>query len=85
MNTIDVSFTRGDVANTGVLVIARAGSAIADMPSDGTDYAASNVYGSNAVGSGFAVYKGTGVIYFLICQWYQYYFQAFEYNNAGSI
>ncbi|HMP77321.1 MAG TPA: autotransporter-associated beta strand repeat-containing protein [Kiritimatiellia bacterium] len=58
--SMTIDWTAGNGAQR--LVLMRASSAVYELPSDGTDYSASDVFGAGAqIGSGnFVVYKGTG-------------------------
>jgi hypothetical protein len=80
-----LNFTRGN-GTAGVLAIARAGSAPTD-PTSGTGYAANATFGSgNAVGSGFAVYNGTGTTETItgLAAQTQYFYNFYEYNTTGT-
>lgn len=58
-----INFTKGDAANTGRLVLMKAGSAVDSNPVDGTGYTVNSTFGSGTpvVGTGnYAVYGGTG-------------------------
>ncbi len=58
-NQLTISWQRGN--GTGVIVLARAVSAISNHPVNGVNYTANSTFGSgSAIGSGFVVYKGTG-------------------------
>ena len=81
--TATVSWTRG--TGDKVLVIARATSAVATDPTDGTTYAANVAYGSgDAIGSGFVVYDGTGTSVNLTALTANtaYHFAIYEYTDA---
>jgi hypothetical protein len=85
-----VNWTRGDASNTGVIIVAKQGSAISNVPQDGTTYTANAAFGTGselASGSGeYVVYAGTGTSENItsLSTGTEYYFRAFEYNNTGS-
>ncbi len=83
-------WTRGDAANTGVIIVAKQGSAVSNVPQDGTTYSANAAFGSgNELSSGsgeYVVYNGTGTSVDItsLTVGTEYYLRAFEYNNTGS-
>ncbi len=89
-NTMDISFTRGN-GDGGVLVLAKAGSAVDAAPTEGVSYTANAAFGSgDEVGSGnFVVFNGlangtnagTGNINLSsLSETTTYHFAIFEYN-----
>ncbi len=60
INNMDLIWDNGN--GTGRIVIARLGSAVTEIPVDGTNYTADAAYGTPAAafGSSFVVYKGNG-------------------------
>lgn len=73
--------------NTKVIVIARAGAAVATDPTSGSTYTASPVFGSgSAIGAGFVIYDGTGTTVSIsnLNASTTYYFSIYEYSCAGN-
>lgn len=80
--TMTLDWTRGNGGK--VLVLARAGSAVATDPTDGTSYTANAAYSSgSAIGSAYVVYDGTGTSVNLtgLSAGTTYHFAAYEYNS----
>lgn len=91
--SIDISFTRGD-GDGGVLVLARAGSAVDEDPVNGTTYTGNATFGSGTeIGTGnYVVYKdiangtnaATGNITISgLSEATTYHFAVYEYNTTG--
>jgi trimeric autotransporter adhesin len=91
--TANIAFTRGN-GDGGVLVIARATTAVATAPTSNTSYMADAAFGSGtAIGSGFVVYNGTAagisnatgnIALTGLTQNTTYHFAAYEYNSTGT-
>ena len=77
-----LNWNNGD--GTGRLVVAKQGSAPAEIPADGTNYAANAAYGTagTEIGTSFVVYKGNGntVTVTNLTQDSTYHFAVYEYN-----
>ena len=83
--TATVSWTRGN--GDKVLVIARASSAVATDPSNGSSYSANAAFGSGgAIGSGYVVYDGIGTSVNLtgLSVSTTYHFAIYEYETGNS-
>ena len=84
-SSIQVNWTSGNGANR--IVVARQGSAVADLPVDGTGYTANAEYGSgDALGTGFVVYSGSGnsVTVTGLNTNTTYHFRVFEFNGSAA-
>lgn len=85
-NSFSFSWTSGN--GTGRIVVAKAGSAVAGLPVNGTSYTANNVFGSGAtLGAGeYVVYSGSGSSMSLtnLSIGTTYYFAIFEFNGTGG-
>jgi len=85
-NSMTVGWTRGN-GTGGVIVVARAGSAVNATPVNGTTYTANAVFGSGTqIGSGnYVVYKGTGTSVNVtgLSSATAYHFAVFEYNTTN--
>lgn len=89
----NIAFTRGN-GDGGVLVIARAASAVATNPLSGNAYTANSTYASgNAIGSGFVIFNGTAagvsaasgnIPVSGLSPNTTYHFAAYEYNSTGT-
>ncbi len=82
LTQMDLSWTRGDGDN--ILIIAREGSAVSD-PELSTSYSASATWQSGeAIGSGYAIYNGSGTSMTLtgLNSSATYHFGLYEYNNT---
>lgn len=84
--SMTVGWARGN--GNGVMVVARANSAVDALPTDGTSYTANNVFGSGTeIGSGnFVVYVGSGTSVNItgLHPAVKYYFAIYE-KNTGPI
>ncbi len=85
-NTMTVGWTRGN-GTGGVLVVARAGSAVNATPVSGTTYTANAAFGSGTqIGTGnYVVYKGTGTSVNVtgLAAGTTYHYAVYEYNTTG--
>ncbi|MFA5196032.1 MAG: M12 family metallo-peptidase, partial [Bacteroidales bacterium] len=85
-NSMTVGWTRGN-GTGGVLVVARAGSAVNATPENGTTYTANAAFGSGTqIGNGnYVVYKGTGTSVNVtgLSTATAYHFAIFEYNTTN--
>ena len=83
-----VGWTRGN-GTGGVLVVARAGGAVNQDPTDGTNYTANATFGSGTqIGTGnWVVYKGTGtsVNVTSLSPSTTYHFAIYDYNTSGTM
>jgi len=86
-NSMTVGWTRGN-GTGGVLVVARAGSAVNANPVSGTTYTANAAFGSGTqIGTGnYVVYKGTGTSVNVtgLAAGTTYHYAVFEYNTTGT-
>ena len=86
-NSMDVTWTRGD-GDGGVVVLARAGSAVDEDLINATTYNANMVFGSgDEVGTdNFVVYNGTGTSVNVtgLSANSTYHYAIYEYNSAGT-
>lgn len=86
-NSATIGWTRGN-GTAGVLVLARAGSAVNSDPSNGTTYTANTAFGSGTqIGTGnFVVYNGTGTSVNLtnLLASTNYHFAIYEYNSVTN-
>ena len=82
-----LNFTPGN--GIGRIIIAHEGSAVHQIPVNGTNYVANSIFGSgDNLGSGnYVVYKGSGnsVTVGGLTEGITYYFSVFEYNGAGNL
>ncbi len=72
----------------GRMVIARADSAVTEIPIDGTNYLADSVYGAGSpIDSSFVIYKGSGSSMTVtgLIQNTEYFYSVFEYNCNDTI
>lgn len=88
-SSIVVNWSGGNGDN--VIIVAKESSSINDIPSDGTDYNADNVFnnGQDVLGAGeYIVFDGsrvTGTVTVSnLTQGKEYFFRAFTYNNTGT-
>ncbi len=84
-NDMTITWTRGDGAQ--VLVIARAGDVVSQLPSSGMAYTGNTSYGSgDAIGLGFVVYNGTGTSATItnLNPGIDYYFAVYEYATVDN-
>ncbi len=85
VNSIDISWTRGDGDN--VIVLAHENSAVDTDPSDGVSYTANATFSSgDEIGTGnFVVYIGSGTSETVtgLNSSTTYYFAVYEFNNSG--
>lgn len=83
--SIRINWTNGNGARR--IIVARQGSAVTAIPVDGTDYAASNVFGNgDAIEAGqFVIYDGTSSFVDLngLQPATTYHFRIYEYNGTG--
>lgn len=86
-NSATIGWTRGN-GTGGILVLARAGSAVNADPSSGTTYTANATFGSGTqIGTGnYVVYNGTGTSVNLnsLVASTNYHFAIYEYNSAAN-
>lgn len=84
--TTTASWTRGN--GVGVIVVAKAGSAVDANPVDGTTYTANAAFGSGTqIGTGnFVIYTGTGTTVAVtnLLANTTYHYRAYEYNCSGA-
>ncbi|MGD9992508.1 MAG: fibronectin type III domain-containing protein [Salinivirgaceae bacterium] len=82
--SIDLSWTRGN--GDSVLVVAKAGTTLAETPTEGTIYTANNTFGSDeTIAPGvYVVYSGTRTSVSVdgLTASTEYVFKAFEFNNS---
>ncbi len=85
--SMTVGWTRGN-GTGGVIVVARAGSAVNANPVNGTSYTASATFGSGTqIGTAnYVVYKGTGTSVNVtgLSAGTAYYYAVYEYNTTGT-
>jgi M6 family metalloprotease-like protein len=85
MNSIDISWTRGD--GNSVLVVARLGSPVNSVPVDGISYSANSAFGSGSqIGtSNYVVYNGPGTSVNItgLNMNTDYYFAIYEYSATN--
>ncbi len=83
--TMTIGWTRGN--GDSVLVVARAGSAVNDIPVGGTSYTANNAFGSGTeIGTGnYVVYSGTGTSTNItnLTSGTTYHYAVYEYNDTS--
>ncbi len=86
INNMDLTWDNGN--GTGRMVIARLGSAVTEVPVDGTSYIADAAYGTPAAafGSSFVVYKGNGnsVTVTGLIPNTTYHYAIYEYNCSST-
>ena len=86
--SMTVGFTKGDAANTGRIVLIKAGGAVDSDPVDGTSYTASATFGSGTqIGTGnYVVYSSTGASVSVtgLTANTNYYVAVYEYNSTGA-
>ena len=93
-NSMDISFTRGD-GDGGVIVLAKAGSAVDEAPSSGTTYTANSNFGTgDELGTGnFVIYNGVAngasaasgnISISNLAELTTYHFAVYEYNASGT-
>lgn len=84
---MNVTWTRGD-GTAGVIVVARAGSAVNTDPTSGTTYTANPAFGSGTqIGTGnYVVYQGAGTSVTVtgLSNATTYHFAIYEYNTSGT-
>ncbi len=89
-NIATITYTTGWARGNGdsVLIVARQGSAVTNVPQDGTTYTANAAFGTvgTTLGSGYVVYNGPGTTENItaLLTGTEYHFRAFEYTNTGA-
>jgi hypothetical protein len=87
-NGMTINFTKGDAANTGRIVLVRAGGAVNSDPIDATTYTANSTFMSGTqVGTGnYVVYMGSGASVSITGLSFNtnYHVAVYEYNGSGS-
>lgn len=87
-SSANTSLTMGVTSTPSCIVVARAGSAISDLPADGTTYIANSIFGAGSIiGDGAVVYKGTTVANLEVTGLAPnttYHFRAFAYNGSDG-
>ncbi|MDX2190730.1 MAG: T9SS type A sorting domain-containing protein [Bacteroidota bacterium] len=85
VNSLNLSWVRGN-GTGGVIVLAKAGSAITDVPLSGTTYSGnSNFSAASSLGASKILYVGTGTSLTVtgLSATTTYYFKVFEFNTAS--